>query len=124
MIRIAIDEKRTDASTLLVDGTLVAAHASRHRLLTPKKVDERLELLDKEIAKLEAAEVAAQDPQLDAVTDDDEVQTGAVAKPCPACQETEPNEQPAGIQDTSTDPTQTRDQGCSFMGRTKRGLER
>ena len=56
VIRTAIAEKHTDASTAALDGTFVAANASRHRLITLKIVEQRLELLDEEIAKIEAEE--------------------------------------------------------------------
>jgi hypothetical protein len=39
VIRTAIDEQHTDASTVARDGTFVAANASRHRLLTLKTVE-------------------------------------------------------------------------------------
>jgi hypothetical protein len=55
VLRIAIDEKHTDASCGALDGTLVAANASRHRLLTLETVDKHLDQLEQEIAKDEGA---------------------------------------------------------------------
>ena len=63
VIRTAIAEKHTDASKASLDGTFVAANASRHRLLSLKTVEQRLEQLDQEIAKIEAAEAAKQQSQ-------------------------------------------------------------
>jgi transposase len=61
-IRTAIGEKHTDASQASLDGTFVAANASRHRLLSLKTVEQRLEQLDHEIAKIEAAEEKTSSP--------------------------------------------------------------
>lgn len=58
VIRTAIDEGHTDGTRGALDGTTVAANASRHRLLKLEKVEQRLEQLEQEIAKAEAAEVA------------------------------------------------------------------
>jgi transposase len=125
VIRTAIDEKHTDASTASLDGTFVAANASRHRLFTLKTVEKRLEQLDQEIAKIEAAEVAKQESQSAAVTSTDEaVETGAVAEVIPAGLETEPNRQPPTTQGPPTQPTTTNDKPCSFMGKTKDGMKR
>ncbi len=125
VIRTAIDEKHTDASTASLDGTFVAANASRHRLFTLKTVEKRLEQLDQEIAKIEAAEVAKQESQSAAVTSTDEaVETGAVAEVIPAGLETEPNRQPPTTQGPPTQPTTTNDKPWSFMGKTKDGMKR
>jgi transposase len=125
VIRTAIDEKHTDASTASLDGTFVAANASRHRLLALKTVEKRLEQLDQEIAKIEAAEVARQEPQSAAVTCADEaVETGVVAEAIPARSETEPNRQPPATESPSTQPTTIDDKPLSFMGKTKRGMKR
>jgi transposase len=124
VIRTAIDEKHTDASTASLDGTFVAANASRHRLLTLKTVEKRLEQLDQEIAKIEAAEVAEQEHQVAVVTSAHEaVETGVVAEAIPA-PETEPNRQLPATQGPPAQPTTTNDKPCSFMGKTKRGMKR
>jgi transposase len=125
VIRTAIDEKHTEASTASLDGTFVAANASRHRLLTLKTVEKRLEQLDQEIAKIEAGELAKQEPQVAAVTSADEaVETRVVAEAIPTRPETEPNRQPPATQGPSAQPTATNDKPCSFMGKTKRGMKR
>ena len=54
VVRAAIDEERTSGSCGALDGTFVAANASRHRLLKLETVDKRLEQLEEEIAKAEA----------------------------------------------------------------------
>jgi transposase len=109
VIRTAIDEKHTEASTASLDGTFVAANASRHRLLTLKTVDERLEQLDQEIAKLEAAELAEQQPQSAAVTRADEAVETGVVEAISARPETEPNRKPPATQAPSAPPTATKD---------------
>jgi transposase len=58
VIRTAIDEGHTDGSQGALDGTTVAANASRHRLLKLETVEERLKQLEQEIAKAEAAKDA------------------------------------------------------------------
>jgi transposase len=58
VIRIAINEGYTDGSRGALDGTTVAANASRHRVLKLETVEKRLEQLEQEIAKAEAAQDA------------------------------------------------------------------
>lgn len=59
VIRTAIDEEHTDGSCGALDGTTVAANASRHRLLKLETVEERLAILKQEIAEAEmVADVA------------------------------------------------------------------
>jgi transposase len=125
VIRTAIDEKHTDASTAALDGTFVAANASRHRLLTLKTVEQRLEQLDQEIAKIEAAEAAEPQPQAVAATGANEtIEIGMVGKAIPAQLETKPNQQPSATQGPLEKPTATKDRPCSFMGKTKCGKKR
>jgi len=125
VIRTAIDERHTDASKASLDGTFVAANASRHRLLTLKTVEQRLEQLDQEIAKIEADEAAEPQPQAVAVAGADEtVETGVVAEAIPAQPETEQNQQTPATQGPSAEPTATKDQPRSFMAKTKRGKKR
>ena len=119
VVRTAIDEKHTDASMASLDGTFIAANASRHRLLTLKKVEERLDLLEQEIAKPEAVEVSQQEPQLD-----ETLQASVIAEAAPAQAEAEPNQQSSATQSSSAGPTATRHRGRSFMGKTKCGMER
>jgi transposase len=125
VIRTAIAEKHTDASKASLDGTFVAANASRHRLLSLKTVEQRLEQLDQEIAKIEAAE--ANEPEVQAVAEtsaDETVETGVVTEPIPAQPETEQNHQTPTTQAISAEPTVTEDQPRSFMAKTKRGKKR
>jgi transposase len=53
VIRGAIDEEHTRGACGALDGTTVAANASRHRLLKLETVEKRLEQLEQEIAKAE-----------------------------------------------------------------------
>ena len=115
VIRRAIDEKYTDASTASLDGTFVAANASRHRLLSLKTVEERLELLDQEIAKNEAADVAKQQTQLAVINSANESIETCVVEAIPAQPETEPN--PATVSDTGIIGTAECDQGSTALVR-------
>ena len=124
VVRTAIDEKHTDASEASLDGTFVAANASRHRLLTLKMVEVRLEQLDQAIAKIEAAELAEQQPQSDVVTRADEAVETGVVEAISARPETEPNQKLPTTQGPPAEPTATKDRLRSFMGKTKRGMER
>ena len=56
VIRTAIDEGHTDGSCGALDGTTVAANATRHRMVNLATVEKRLEILDREIAETERAE--------------------------------------------------------------------
>jgi Transposase DDE domain len=124
VIRTAIDEKYTDASAASLDGTFVAANASRHRLLSLKTVEERLELLDQEIAKNAAAVVAGQRPQLAVINSVDGSTEAFVVEAIPAQPEIEPDQQTSVTQGPSAQPTATTDRPRSFMARTKRGMWR
>jgi Transposase DDE domain len=72
VIRTAIAENHTDGSCGALDGTTVAANASRHRMLKLETVEERLTILEQEIAKAEregsAPTVEIQQPGAAAVT--------------------------------------------------------
>jgi transposase len=59
IIRTAIAEGHSTGSRGALDGTTAAANASRHRLFKLETVEKRLQQLDEEIAKAEAAEAAA-----------------------------------------------------------------
>ena len=56
VIQTAIDEGHTDGSCGALDGTTVAANATRHRMVNLSTVEKRLEILDREIAEAERAE--------------------------------------------------------------------
>ena len=53
IIRTAIDEGHTDASRGALDGTTVAANATRHRMVNLDTVEKRLDILEREIAEAE-----------------------------------------------------------------------
>lgn len=53
VIRKAIEESHTDGSSGALDGTTVAANATRHRLVNLATVEKRLEILNQEIAEAE-----------------------------------------------------------------------
>ena len=56
VIQTAIAEGHTDGSCAALDGTTVAANATRHRMVNLATVERRLEVLDREIAEAERAE--------------------------------------------------------------------
>jgi hypothetical protein len=56
VIRTAIDEGHTDGSRGALDGTTVAANATRHRMVNLDTVEKRLEILDREIREAEQAQ--------------------------------------------------------------------
>jgi hypothetical protein len=58
VIKTAVDEGHTCGSRGALDGTSVAANASRHRMLKLETVEERLVQLEHEIAKAEKARAA------------------------------------------------------------------
>jgi transposase len=125
VIRTAITEKHTDASKASLDGSFVAANASRHRLLSLKTVEQRLEQLDQEIAKSEAAEADEPEPQAASTNSADEtVDPGLDMEAIPAQPKTEQNQQTPTTQAPSADPTVTEDRPGSFMAKTKRGKKR
>jgi transposase len=63
VIRTALKEKLTSGSCGALDGTTVAANASRHRLLKLETVEKRLEQLEEEIANAEKSKAAPQSRQ-------------------------------------------------------------
>jgi transposase len=56
VIRTAIDQGHTDGSRGALDGTTVAANATRHRMVNLDTVAKRLEILDREIREAERAQ--------------------------------------------------------------------
>jgi transposase len=58
VIGTAIDEGHTDGSRGALDGTTVAANATRHRMVNLDTVEKRLEILDREIREAEQAEAS------------------------------------------------------------------
>lgn len=60
VVRTAIHEGHTDASCGALDGTTVAAHATRHRMVNLETVEKRLTVLDREIAEAEPSEAPGQ----------------------------------------------------------------
>jgi transposase len=56
VIRIAIDEGHTEGSRGALDGTTVAANATRHRMVNLDTVEKRLEILVREIKEAEQAQ--------------------------------------------------------------------
>jgi transposase len=124
VIQTAIAEKRTGASKASLDGSFVAANASRHRLLTLKTVEQRLQQLDQEIAKDEAAEAAERQPQVVAEIDADGVVKTTSADLLPAQPETEQTPQASATQNSSAESAVIKDLPCSFMAKTTRGKKR
>src|SRR6516165_8037401 len=59
VVRTAIEEGHTDGSCGALDGTSVAANATRHRMVNLRAVEERLEALDREIAEAASSGAAA-----------------------------------------------------------------
>jgi len=55
VIRTTIAEGHTDGSRGALDGTTVAANATRHRMVNLETVEKRLEILDREITEAEQA---------------------------------------------------------------------
>jgi transposase len=56
VIRTTIAQGQTDGSSAALDGTTVAANATRHRMINLATVQKRLQILDQEIAALQRAE--------------------------------------------------------------------
>ena len=56
VIRTAIAEGHTDGSCGALDGTTIAANATRHRMVNLATVEKRLDILEEEITKAERAE--------------------------------------------------------------------
>jgi transposase len=114
VIRTAIDERHTDASTGSLDGTFVAANASRHRLLSLEIVERRLEQLDQAIAETDAVEGQDRGPS----DGDETIEIALVAEAAGTQPEIEPN------QHRSATSAATHDQPLSFMAKTTRGKKR
>lgn len=55
VIRTAIAEGHTDGSCAALDGTTVAANATRHRMVNLATVEKRLEVLDRELTEMAGA---------------------------------------------------------------------
>jgi transposase len=123
VIRTAIDEKHTDGSRGALDGTTVAANASRHRMLTLETVEKRLEQLEQEIAKAEAARDAP--PSIEGRSPAGPLPTGTALAPGP---ESTPVATAPPSSGTALAPgpesTPVATAPPSFMGRTSRGKER
>jgi len=110
VIRTAIHEGHTDGSRGALDGTTVAANASRHRLLKLETVEKRLEQLEQAIAQAEA-----------------EVAKTEVAEGAAPSHETPSLEEPPAMGTASaSEPEATRVETAppSFMGKTVRGKKR
>lgn len=60
VVQTAIQEGHTDASCGALDGTSVAANATRHRMVNLETVEKRLELLERQIAEAEPSEAMGQ----------------------------------------------------------------
>lgn len=101
VVRTAIDEGFTDGSCGSLDGSTVAANASRHRLVTLETVERRLGQLDQEIARAEA--VGDETPEIQRQLAEES--PGAAMASSPAAQ-----------------PTDAK--GQSFMGKTSQGKKR
>lgn len=103
VIRTAIGQGHTDGSQGALDGTTVAANASRHRLLKLETVEERLKQLQQEIAKAEAAKDA---PPSIAIQ--------ALDEPLAAGTAWSPGAEPTGVETALP----------SFLGKTLQGRKR
>ena len=103
VIRTAIGEGHTDGSQGALDGTTVAANASRHRLLKRETVEERLNQLQQEIAKAEAAKDAP--PSLEIQARDEPLAAGTALSP---------GAEPTGVETARP----------SFLGKTLRAMKR
>jgi transposase len=111
VIRTAIDEGHTSGSCGALDGTFVAANASRHRLLKLETVEERLEQLEQEIAK---AEAATETPPAEAAHDPQPAPMAQDTTPAATAEDKPPSPASAGAE---TEPP-------SFLGKTPRGRKR
>ena len=60
VIQTAIAERHTDGSCGALDGTTVAANATRHRMVNLEAVERRLEILDRELAEAEQSAVVTE----------------------------------------------------------------
>jgi transposase len=125
VIRTAINEEHTDVADAALDGTFVAANASRHRLVTLETVERRLEQLDQEIAKIEEAETAQSPCQSPTATDANlMIGTAMPAEPPTLSVDTAPVQQPSAPPAPPTGLTATHSRPPSFMAETKLGKKR
>ena len=120
VIRTAIDEGHTDASTAALDGTFIAANASRHRLLPLETVERRLEQLDQEIAKTEAVEERDTGPS----EGDEAIAIGVVAEATAVPPASTPDPHPSATPLPLAAGSATEEKPPSFMAKTKRGKKR
>jgi transposase len=114
VIRIAIDEGHTDGARGALDGTTVAANASRHRLLKLETVEKRLEQLEQEIAKAEGAQDATPPIEMRSLVEP--------LSPGPASSQ-EPLS-PGTASSSGPDSPRVETAPPSFMGKTLRGKKR
>jgi transposase len=90
VVRTAIQEEHSDGSCGALDGTTVAANATRHRMVNLETVEKRLEILDRQIAAAEQSGTAtagtgASDPAAAAVpSETSPAATGASPVPGPS----------------------------------------
>jgi len=83
VIRTAIAEGHTDAAQASLDGTMVAANASRHHLLNLEQLDRRIEQLERADPALAGApEPAAAEAPLPSATAPVQVETTAPPEHC------------------------------------------
>jgi transposase len=123
VIRIAINEGYTDGSRGALDGTTVAANASRHRVLKLETVEKRLEQLEQEIAKAEAAQDAP--PSIEGRSPAGPLSTGTALSSGPEATPVEAAPPSLGTA-LSSGPEATPVEAAppSFMGKTSRGKKR
>jgi transposase len=130
VVRTAIDEGHTSGSCGALDGTFVAANASRHRLLKLETVDKRLEQLEQEIAK---AEAATNTPPAQAPNDTPPAEMAQDTAPAETVKETPPSTKKrsrkkprstAADLPSSLASTAVETEPQSFMGKTLRGRKR
>jgi transposase len=121
VIRTAIDEGHTSGTRGALDGTFVAANASRHRLLTLETVEKRLEELEQEIAK---AETAQDTPPAD--TAEDTPPAEPAPKTPPSKKKRSRKKKRSTVTDLPSSPASPRveTRPPSFMGKTLRGRKR
>lgn len=123
VLHTAIEEEHTTASTGALDGTFVAANASRHRLVTLETVEQRLEVLNQEIARDEAETTVG--PLSHAAGGPDPAIAVAVeSEAVPRRPEAIPDQQPSPGEVPRPDPAEGKAQPRSFMAKTKTGRKR
>lgn len=106
-VRQAIVEGFTSANRAAIDGTLLAANASRHKLLNQDTLKQRCEQLQQAVV---ADKAVAAEPTL--------IQAVPVTDPAPATPKTAPTPQPAGTaEETATSPVPPRWLAPTVRGR-------